>query len=87
MSAKFDFNRFLPQIAARRREAVALRRLGSETSDIVEKSRLSRHAEALDREADAIEVRLAILKAAVEASGPGHDIAALKAQPNSDIDR
>jgi hypothetical protein len=82
MTDKFNINRLLPQIAAYRRDAIAMRRLARQTSDVVETTRLSKHAEALDREADAMEVRLAILKAADAASRSGQEIAALKSPPS-----
>jgi hypothetical protein len=82
MADKFEVAKLLPQIAALRRAAATARRSAYQMSDRITKNRLLNEADDLDRQADAIEVRLAILKAALRAPQPGDEIAAFKPLPD-----
>jgi hypothetical protein len=78
MADKSEIANLLPQIAALRRSAVAARRSAHQMSDPITNNRLRNEANDLDHQAEAIEVRLAILKAALRASEPSDEIAAFK---------
>ena len=78
MTEQSEIAKLLPQLAEFRRNAVKARRLAQQASTPAEIDNLAAYAENLDREADAIEVRLAILRAAIAAMDAGHEVAALK---------
>jgi hypothetical protein len=79
MAERSEIASLLPRLAELRRNAARARRLALQASTPSEVDNLSVYAEDLDREADAIEVRLAIVRAAIAASGSGHEVAALVA--------
>lgn len=68
MADKSEIPCLLPRIAELRRGAVNARRLARRSNGPPEIESLTAHAEALDREADAVEAWLAILKAATRVS-------------------
>ena len=77
MAGRSEIVNLLPRLAELRRNALKARRLALQANTPTEIENLSIYAEDLDREADAIEVRLAILRAAIAASGSSHEVAAL----------
>jgi len=79
MAERSEIASLLPRLAELRRNAARARRLALQASTPSEVDNLSVYAEDLDREADAIEVRLAIVRAAIAAWGSGHEVAALVA--------
>lgn len=78
MTEQSEIAKLLPHLAELRRNAVKARRLALEANAPSEIDNLSTYAENLDREADAVEVKLAILRGAVAAMEAGHEVAALK---------
>ena len=79
MAERSEIASLLPRLAELRRNAARARRLAFQANTPSEIDNLSVYADDLDREADAIEVRLAILRAAIAASGSGQEVAALLA--------
>ena len=77
MAERSEIAHLLPRLAEHRRNAAKARRLAPQANTLSESDNLSIYADDLDREADAIEVRLAILRAAIAASDSGHEVAAL----------
>lgn len=77
MPQQSEIANLLPRLAELRRNASKARRLALDASTSAEIENLTAYAGDLDREADAIEVRLAILRAAIAASDSGHEVAAL----------
>jgi ketosteroid isomerase-like protein len=77
MAERSEIANLLPRLAELRRNAAKARRLALQANTPSEIDNLSIYANDLDREADAVEVRLAILRAAVAVSNSGHEVAAL----------
>jgi len=77
MAEQSEIANLLPRLAELRRNASRARRLALAANTAAEIHNLATYAENLDREADAIEVRLAILRAAIAASASSQDVAAL----------
>jgi len=77
MAQQSEISTLLPHLAELRRDALKARRLALQAKTPAEVENLARYAEDLDREADAIEVRLAILRTAIAVSDSGHEVAAL----------
>ena len=77
MAERSEIANLLPRLAELRRNAARARRLSLQAGTPSEIDNLSVYADDLDREADAIEVRLAILRAAIAASDSSHEVAAL----------
>ena len=77
MPERPEIAKLLPRLAERRRNAAKARRLALAAGTAAEIHNLAAYAEDLEREADAIEVRLAILRAALAAAGGGDEVAAL----------
>ena len=77
MAERSEIASLLPRLAELRRNAARSRRLALQANTPSEIDNLSVYADDLDREADAIEVRLAILRAAIAASDSGQEVAAL----------
>ena len=77
MAERSEIANLLPRLAELRRNASKARRLALQANTPTEIQNLSTYADDLDREADAIEVRLAILRTAITVSGSSHEVAAL----------
>jgi len=77
MAERSEIANLLPRLAELRRNAAKARRLALQANTPSEIDNLSIYADGLDREADAVEVRLAILRAAIAVSGSGQEVAAL----------
>lgn len=77
MAQRSEIANLLPRLAELRRTAFKARRLALQASTPAEIDNLTSYAGDLDREADAIEVRLAILRAAIAVSNSGQEVAAL----------
>jgi hypothetical protein len=77
MAEQSEIATLLPRLAELRRNAGKARRLALQANTPAESANLSTYADDLDREADAVEVRLAILRAAIAVSGSGQEVAAL----------
>ena len=86
MPERLEIAKLLPRVAELRRNASKARRLAQQASTPLETKNLSTYADELDREADTIEVRLAILRAAVAAAAPSQEIAALGVPGNSRVE-
>ena len=77
MAERSEIANLLPRLAELRRNALRARRLALQANTPTEIENLSTYADDLDREADAIEVRLAILRTAITVSGSSYEVAAL----------
>lgn len=77
MAERSEIANLLPRLAELRCNASKARRLALQANTPTEIENLSTYADDLDREADAVEVRLAILRAAIAVSGSSHEVAAL----------